>query len=298
MDLSLVNNTYYFDKYNEIPSLFFMKYFLFRIQRCEKSFFFFTRKVGLGNRCLIWIFMVIYVYHMNGENNLNYKQGELFMLKGITSELTSTILSERLSSITKKFGTAVESMRNFCLFSEDTVYKHHFISEYMPLLYRKHTSLMVSNCVFCNQLVKSGCHKQCFKCAIGNYPHCSPLLPGLLDCESIYPYNGAALKVPWYYMQPCGNFGRLPQENYFRNITIWFSSSTIFNFEVLESLENGLLSGEKPCHVCASIDYGIYKKCTGQEDFHAFSPCHKIVNELAEYYQNQIPKNIFNLEAS
>jgi hypothetical protein len=220
------------------------------------------------------------------------------MLKSISTEVTSTIISERLSSIAKKFGTVVESMRSICLLSEDTIYKRHFINEYMPQLYRKHTTTMAANCVFCNQLVKSGCHRQCFKCAIGNYPHCSSLLPGLLNCESIYPYNGGALKVPWYYMQTCSSFSRLPQENYFRNFNAWFSSSAIFNFEVLESLERGLLSGEKPCHVCASTDYEIYKNCTGQEDFHAFSPCHKIVDELAEYYQNQNSNNVINIEAS
>ena len=220
------------------------------------------------------------------------------MLKSITTELTTTIISVHLSSITKKFSTALDSIRNFCLFSEDTIYKHRFINEYMPLLYKKHTTAMYSNCVFCNQLVKSGCHKQCFKCAIGNYPHCSSLLPGLLNCGSIYPYNGDTLKVPWYYTQTCCSFSRLPQENYFRNFITAFSSSAIFNFEVLESLERGLLSGEKPCHVCASTNYEIYKKCTGQGDFHTFSPCHKIVDELADYYQNQNSNNVINTEAS
>jgi hypothetical protein len=220
------------------------------------------------------------------------------MLKSINNELTSTLISAYLSSIAKRFGTALDSIRNFCLFSEDTIYKRHFINEYMPLLYKKHTAAMVENCVFCNQLVKSGCHKQCYKCAISNYPHCSSLLPGLLNCESIYPYNGDTLKVPWYYTQTCTSFSRLPQENYFRNFNVFFSSSAIFNFEVLESLEKGLLSGEKPCHVCASIDYGIYKKCTGQRDFHAFSPCHKIVDELADYYQNQNSNNVINTNVS
>lgn len=222
------------------------------------------------------------------------------MFKSITTELAGTMISERLSSIAKKFCTAAEFIRNICLFSEDTIYKHHFINEYMPLLYKKHTAAKVSNCVFCNQLVKSGCHKQCFKCAIGNYQHCSSLLPGLLNCDSIYPYKGDALKVPWYYTKTCSSFSRLPQENYFRNLNTWFSSSAIFNFEVLESLEKGLLSGEKPCHVCASTDYGIYKNCTGQGDFHVCSPCHKIVDELAEYYrdQNQNLNNIIRVEAS
>jgi hypothetical protein len=220
------------------------------------------------------------------------------MLKSITTEMTSTLISVHLSTFAKRFSIALDSIRNICLFSEDTIYKHRFINEYMPLLYKKHIAATHSNCVFCNQLIRSSCHKQCFKCTINNYPHCSSLLPGLLNCESIYPYSSDTMKVPWYYAQTCSSFSRLPQENYFRNFNTSLRSSAIFNFEVLESLEKGLLSGEKPCHVCASTDFEIYKRCTGQGDFHAFSPCRKIVDELAEYYLNQSSNSKINTEVS
>lgn len=220
------------------------------------------------------------------------------MLKRYAADYTNTVLSVHLSSIVKKMGSLIENFRHFYLFSEDIAYKRHFNHEYMPQLYRKHASEMFSNCVFCMHLVKTGCHKQCLKCGLGRYAQCRPLLPGLLSSESIYPYEEENLRAPWYYTETCEHFYRLPQDNYLRNFSMIFTSAAIYNYEILEGLERGILSGEKPCHVCASIDYEIYKKCSGQEDFHAFSPCRKIVGELADFYQNQNSNQPVNKEAS
>lgn len=208
------------------------------------------------------------------------------MSKSITTDFSSAALSAYLTPIAKRFGKAVEGMRNFRLFSEDTIYKWNFTNNFAPLLYRKHSVEMQMNCVFCTHLEKSDCHRHCLKCGMGRYEHCSPLLPGLISCESIYPNQSEELRVPWYYAKTCDCFSRLPKENYLRNFNTPFSKS-IFNYEVLESLESGLLSGEKPCHVCASANYEIYKKCYGQEDYHAFSPCRRIVGELAAFYSNK-----------
>jgi hypothetical protein len=79
----------------------------------------------------------------------------------------------------------------------------------------------------------------------------------------------------------------LPQANYFKNLHVPLSSIGIYNFEIFEGLEKGLSNGEKPCHVCASIDYGFYKNCIGQGDFDIHTPCHKIIKELSSIYQNQ-----------
>jgi hypothetical protein len=220
------------------------------------------------------------------------------MLKSNTTDLPGFVVSPRLSSLTRKFTVIAENVRAIRLFSEDTIYKHYILTEYMPVLYRKHTAEAHASCVFCNHLVYSGCHRQCLKCSMGKYSECKPLLPGLLNCDSIYPYNGDQLRLPWYYSETCACFSRLPEENYFRNLQLAFSSAAIYNFEVLEGLEKGLLSGEKPCHICASTDYGIYKKCYGQGDYHACSPCRKIADELGAFYKNRNPAGDANPEAA
>ena len=154
----------------------------------------------------------------------------------------------------------------------------------MPELYKRHTSALYMNCVFCANLVRSKCHGNCLKCRQGTYIHCSPLLPGALDFDPKHPYSVDGLALPWYYRETCGNFERLPPQHYFRNLFIAFSSNEISNFEVLEGLEKGLSAGEKPCHICASVDYGLYRKCCGQGDFDLFTPCRQITGELGSYY--------------
>jgi hypothetical protein len=109
----------------------------------------------------------------------------------------------------------------------------------------------------------------------------------MLYYETSYPYNLDCLTVPWYYKETCSHFRRLPQSSYFRNLNVIFSSVGIYNFEVLEGLVKGLSAGERPCHVCASIDYDIYRRCLEQDDFNPHIPCGLIASELSELYRAQ-----------
>lgn len=207
------------------------------------------------------------------------------MTKTSIADIIGTTLPMRLQPMIKSIMKTMASIGSICVFSEDTVYKWHIIRDYMPKLYKLHTSELYANCVFCANLVRAGCHRHCLKCSSGTYIHCSPLLPGILYYETSYPYSMNSLTVPWYYMETCSSFKRLPSNNYLKNFKVALSSIGIYNFEVLEGLGKGLSAGEKPCHVCASIDYELYKKCSCQEDFDTCTPCHKIVTELANIYQ-------------
>jgi len=206
------------------------------------------------------------------------------MLKTTAENFTEAIPITRLLSIYKKLIQSVSALGSFCILSEDTVYKKIFIRDFMPELYKQHTSGLYMNCVFCANLVRSKCHSNCLKCCQGTYIHCSSLLPGLLDFDTRHHYCMDILTLPWYYRETCSSFERLPPRNYFRNLFVAFSSNEIYNFEVLEGLEKGLSAEERPCHICASVDYELYKKCCGQGDFDLFTPCSKIIGELGSYY--------------
>lgn len=208
-------------------------------------------------------------------------------MKTSLAGIMDTTLPIRLLPIIKGFVKSMTSLGSICILSEDMVYKRHFVRDYMPALYRQHTSELYANCVFCANLVRSGCHRHCLKCGIGTYIHCNPLLPGILFYDTSRPYRKDNLSVPWYYRETCSSFRRLPQNHYFKNLHVALSSMDINNFEVLEGLEKGLSAGEKPCHVCASMDYELYKKCSGQGDFNVSTPCYRITSELSALYQKQ-----------
>ncbi len=209
------------------------------------------------------------------------------MIKISVADMIDASFLVRLWPMIKGFIKTIKPMGIICMVSEDTIYKWHFIRDYMPELYKRHTSELNANCIFCANLVRSGCHRHCLKCSIGTYIHCSPQLPGILYYEARHPYIIDRPAVPWYYKETCGSFRRLPQKHYFRNLHVLLSPIHIYNFEVLEGLENGLTSGKKPCHVCASMDYGLYRKCSGQEDFDVSTPCRKIISELRAIYHRQ-----------
>jgi len=183
----------------------------------------------------------------------------------------------------------IASLKLTSFFSEDTVYKWHFVCRYKYELYLKHTLARYANCIFCSRLKRSNCHRHCLKCTAGTYIHCSPLLPGLLYFERSYPFN-SELAVPWFYKNTCSSFKRLSSFSYLRNFYISHPFIGIQNLEVFEGLEKGLSSGERPCHVCAFIDFNIYKKCSEAKDFDKFSPCRKISSRLQSFYGNGASK--------
>jgi hypothetical protein len=90
--------------------------------------------------------------------------------------------------------------------------------------------------------------------------------------------------VPWLYKKTCKSFNRLDLKNYLRNFKVPFSWLTVYNYEILEGLIYGISAKERPCHICATIDYSIYKKCSDREDFDKNSPCQKIGNLVESIY--------------
>lgn len=209
------------------------------------------------------------------------------MIKTSVADMMDASLPMRMLPVFKRLIKKVNSIGSICVLPEDTIYKWHFIRDYMPELYKQHTSELYMNCVFCANLVRSGCHRHCLKCSAGTYIHCSPLLPGIIYHGAGYPYSMEPQSVPWYYRETCSSFKRVPPKHYFRNLHIVPGSTGIYNFEVLEGLEKGLSAGEKPCHVCASVNYELYRKCSGQQDFDTSTPCRKITAELGTFYQEQ-----------
>jgi hypothetical protein len=74
-------------------------------------------------------------------------------------------------------------------------------------------------------------------------------------------------------------------KNYFKNFKVPFSWLTVYNYEILEGLVYGLSARERPCHICATIDYTIYKKCVDREDFDKNTPCPKISSLMESIYR-------------
>jgi len=202
------------------------------------------------------------------------------------SDMIEDILPVKLLQIINNASKIITSASLNYILSEDMYYKWHFVRDYMPNLYRKHISELYLNCVFCSHLVQHACSGYSHKCSIGTYIHSGPLLPGILYKNGQNLYNADIPIVPWYYREPCSNFKRLPSKHYFKNFNI-LSSIGIYNLEALEGLEKGLSMGEKPCHICASLDYELYSKCTEQEHFNRFTPCYKIKSQLLTFYQAQ-----------
>lgn len=212
------------------------------------------------------------------------------------AEYLQSELPERLLVLFSRIRKVFVSLTPKKILSEDTLYKWQFMKKFMPELYMQHTQVNYANCVFCANLVKSRCHKHCLKCSIGTYIKCSPPLPGEIFKEPVSSNITANFSVPWYYKETCDHFVRLPGNRYYKNLITMLSTIGIYNFEVLEGLEKGLTAGLKPCHVCATVNYGLYQKCIRQGDYDTSSPCHKIAAELKDVYQEQASSKKTSIE--
>lgn len=193
----------------------------------------------------------------------------------------SRLLNRAGINIGKKF----ESLKNVSLLSEDMLYKNHFIKDFKPLIYESHVKNNHISCAFCSNLTRTHCHAHCLKCGAGSFIHCSPLLPGLMYYDKKNPDESDCLTVPWLYKNACAKFARLEFKNYLRNFTIPLSWVTIYNYEVLEGLILGYSSNERPCYICASIDYSIYRECLDREDFDKNTPCPRISKVVDSIFQ-------------
>jgi len=193
----------------------------------------------------------------------------------------------RIAVAARKILSKLLSFRPAGMLSDDMKYQLYFYRSYLPELYRKHVRKNHKNCLFCSRLVKSGCHRYCLKCSAGTYIKCYPPLPGLLYSVPLHMDDGDQLAVPWYFRKTCSCFKRLPLLRYLRNIFSVFPSIALSNYEALEGLDKGLSSGARPCHICATVDYDLYRKCVKQPDFDVSAPCMKIRDELKKAYRGQ-----------
>lgn len=191
-----------------------------------------------------------------------------------------------LSGISKAVRMII-SFRPRDLLSEDLKYRVYYYRSFIPDLYRRHSSQKTANCLFCRHLVKSEYHRYCLICTKGTYDHCYLPLPAILYEDSASADSSKTLFKPWYFMKTCSSFERLPGKQYARNLRFLLSSITIHNYETLEGLENGILSGSRPCYICACVDYDLYKRCKRQGDYDICSPCPIIRKKLESVYENR-----------
>ena len=195
------------------------------------------------------------------------------------------IITQKLNSIRCKTTAFLEKAKNINLISEDYLYKRNFIKKQLPVIYENHIKNGYLSCAFCTNLTRSHCHSHCLKCSAGTYIRCSPLLPGLMYNDRRNPGEPDNITVPWLYKNTCGKFSRLGSKQYLRNFKIPFSWETIYNYEILEGLTSGYSVKERPCFICATIDYAIYRKCLDMEGFDRYTPCSRISSVVKEAYK-------------
>lgn len=202
----------------------------------------------------------------------------------------NAMILKRLEAMKTWLLKIIEQSRGFSLVSEDLTYKKGFLKNLKPLIYENHVTGNQISCAFCSNLTRTHCHAHCLKCRAGSYIHCSPLLPGLMYYDKKNPDESDYLTVPWLYKKTCDKFVRLEPKNYLRNFTVPFSWVTIYNYEVLEGLVYGYSAKERPCYICASIDYSIYRECLDREDFDRHTPCPGISEVVESIYRNSRPE--------
>ena len=159
--------------------------------------------------------------------------------------------------------------------NDDFIFERNFKTSFMPSLYDVHSVEQTANCIFCSRLTLCSCHKHCLKCSKGTYLRCSPLLPGIL-CYENTKADSPEQPLPWLYKEPCSHFDRLARGKYYKNLLSPVSWVKLYNFEVLEGISNGQVDGIKPCHICACVDYEIYKDCVKTGKVCTDSPCFRI----------------------
>ena len=99
-------------------------------------------------------------------------------------------LPVRIAASIRRILLKLSSFRLSDMLSDDMKYALYFYRNYLPQLYRRHIKKNTRNCLFCSRLVKSECHRYCFKCSAGTYIKCSPPLPGLLYASSVQWKSG------------------------------------------------------------------------------------------------------------
>ncbi len=173
-------------------------------------------------------------------------------------------------------------------YTDDMAFIFRFRKKYISENYNRHILVNHINCAFCSNLKRSLQHMELLYCSSGKYELPGPLLPDILndDCED----TGNCSKehsAPWIYRKPCLDFKRLKESDYLRNFWCPINSGTIRNFEILEGLSYGFSFNQKPCYICASIEYSIYRDCMATEGYVIDVPCLLISEKIASVYRPQ-----------
>ena len=140
-------------------------------------------------------------------------------------------LPVRIAASIRRILLKLSSFRLSDMLSDDMKYALYFYRNYLPQLYRRHIKKNTRNCLFCSRLVKSECHRYCFKCSAGTYIKCSPPLPGLLYAASVQRKKWTPCR--FLVFQNLFGFRRLP-EPVLAQYLFHFPSIAMNNYEALE----------------------------------------------------------------
>jgi hypothetical protein len=208
----------------------------------------------------------------------------IIMLKALFSANNIQQWLENLNFLIKPSTRIRNLLNSISLYSEDKIFRNYFEGTMAPQIYSLHLNDNFISCIFCSHLYRTYCHEYCFKCSKNTYNSCSVLLPGT------YPFCGSYFDItehnftPWMFKTPCMNFDRLAEDEYFRNFVSNDQSITTANYEALEGIFIGISYGEKPCHICASVNIKIFDNCMKTKEAVDNKPCNKIIRKLSEKF--------------
>ncbi len=189
-------------------------------------------------------------------------------------------LGKRLRRAVKK---ALEALNN--PYTSDWSYRKHFLRVIGVRIWYVQLYSGQASCAFCSYLKKAGCHPFCYRCSREVNGGCGLLLPMIIHSQGLPDGSGTeARSVPWVFRGPCGSFKRLPLFNYFKHFNLGSPSERTYAFEVLEGLFTGLTRGKRPCHICASVNIKIYKKCQESSLVYKDIPCSRTRGEISRAY--------------
>ena len=172
--------------------------------------------------------------------------------------------------------------------SDDKAYIRCFESSIGPDIYKKHLDEYFVCCAFCRHLQKSICHDNCFTCRLKSYHECSALLPGVFSFMENH-FSAAENNIaPWIFRTPCTRFERLDRKQYYKNFSCFSQTVTVSYYEALEGIFTGMTRGKSPCHICASVNMGIYNGCRQEEKNAENKRCSKITEQIALRYRGLV----------
>ena len=173
----------------------------------------------------------------------------------------------------------------FKFVSEDKAYIRHFDADISPGIYKGHLDGCFVCCAFCQHLQKSSCHEYCFTCLKRTYMECSTLLPGIFSFVGSHFDAMESTHTPWIFKTPCTAFERLSKKKYFKNFNSNSQSITVANYEALEGIFTGISRGKSPCHICASVNIGIYNDCVRSDKNAEYRYCKEIIDQIRARYR-------------